>query len=59
MLAKIWKKLLLIICIIAILFNITYKFVNRENLTEQMKSVMGGNIIEFSTEEDTNKVEEK
>jgi hypothetical protein len=58
-LAKIWKKMLLVICIIAILFNITYKFVTRENLKEQMKSVLHGNIIEFTTEEeDTNKVEE-
>lgn len=53
MLAKIWKKLLLAICIIAILFNITYKFVTRENLTEQMKSVLHGNVIEFTTEENT------
>ncbi len=53
MLAKIWKKLLLVICIIAILFNITYKFVARENLTDQMKSVLHGNVIEFTTEENT------
>ena len=60
MLAKIWKKLLLAICIIAVLFNVTYKIVHRANLTEQMKSVLGGNVIEFSTEEeDTNKVEKK
>lgn len=32
MLAKIWKKLLLAICIIACLFNITYKLVNRISL---------------------------
>ena len=32
MLAKIWKKLLLAICIIACLFNITYKLVNRVSL---------------------------
>ena len=59
MLAKMWKKLLLAICIIAILFNVMYKIVHRSDLKEQMQSVMGGNIIEFSTEEeDTNKVEE-
>ncbi len=58
MLAKIWKKLLLAICIIAILFNITYKFVTRENLTEQMKSVLHGNVIEFSTEEENTTAEE-
>ena len=60
MLAKIWKKLLLAVCIIAILFNVMYKLVHRVDITEEMKSVMGGNVIEFSTEEDdTNKVEEK
>lgn len=60
MLAKIWKKLLLAICIIAVLFNVMYKLIHRANLMDQMKSVMGGNVIEFSTdEEDTNKVEEK
>lgn len=57
MLAKIWKKLLLAICIIAILFNITYKLVNRENLNDQMKSVLHGNVIEFSTEEENTTVE--
>ena len=57
MLAKIWKKLLLAICIIAILFNITYKFVTRENLTDQMKSVLHGNVIEFTTEEENTTAE--
>ena len=37
----------------SLLFNITYKFVTRENLTEQMKSVLHGNVIEFTTEENT------
>lgn len=60
MLAKIWKKLLLAICIVAILFNITYKIVNRTNLIEELKSVMGGEVISLTEEnEDTNKVEEK
>lgn len=57
MLAKIWKKLLLAICIIAILFNITYKFVSRENLTDQMKSVLHGNVIKFETEDENTTVE--
>lgn len=57
MLAKMWKKLLLAICIIAILFNITYKLVNRENLNDQMKSVLHGNVIEFTTEEENTTVE--
>lgn len=60
MLAKIWKKLLLAICIIAVLFNVMYKIVHRADLIDEMRSVMGGNIIEFSTdEEDANKVEKK
>lgn len=60
MLAKIWKKLLLAICIIAILFNVTYKIVNRTNLIEELKSVIGGDVISLTVEnEDTNNVEEK
>lgn len=59
MLAKIWKKLLLAICIIAILFNITYKFVSREKLTDQMKSVLHGNVIEFTTEEENTTIDNK
>ena len=60
MLAKVWKKLLLAICIIAILFNVMYKLVHRVDITEEMRAVMGGNVIVFSTDEDdTNKVEEK
>ena len=45
MLAKLWKKLLLAICIIAILFNITSKLVYKTNLTEQLKSVMNGSSL--------------
>jgi len=45
MLAKVWKKLLLAICIIAILFNITSKLVKRTNLGTQLKSVVGGTSI--------------
>ena len=45
MLAKVWKKLLLAICVIAILFNITSKLVKRTNLVSQLKSVIGGTSI--------------
>ena len=42
MLAKIWKKLLLAICIIAILFNITAKLVNRISLEKAISSAPEG-----------------
>ena len=42
MLAKIWKNLLLAICIIAILFNITSKLVNRISLEKTISSVPEG-----------------
>ena len=34
MLAKLWKKVLLAVCLVACLFNITYKLVNRHSLKE-------------------------
>lgn len=42
MLAKIWKKLLLAICIIAILFDITIKLVNRISLEKAISSTPNG-----------------
>lgn len=42
MLAKIWKKLLLAVCIIAILFNITAKLVNRISLEKAISSTPEG-----------------
>lgn len=42
MLSKIWKNLLLAICIIAILFNITSKLVNRISLEKTISSVPEG-----------------
>jgi len=38
MLSKIWKKLLLAICVIAILFNITSKLVNRISLEKTISN---------------------
>lgn len=37
MIAKIWKKVLFIILVIACLFNIIYKFVKKVPLIEQLK----------------------
>ena len=45
MLPRIWKKVLLAICIIACLFNIVSKLVNRSSLEENLKSVNDGNMI--------------
>ncbi len=48
MLAKWWKKIALGICIIAILFNITYKLVHRTNLKAEIDAVRGEEPIKFS-----------
>lgn len=53
MLAKWWKKIALGICIIAILFNITYKLVHRTNLKAELEAVRGEEAIKFS-EDDRN-----
>ena len=55
MLAKMWKKILLFVCIMAILFNITSKLVYKTNLATQLKSVIGGSSLSefFNKEEDT------
>lgn len=52
MLAKMWKKIALTVCIIAILFNITYKMVHKTNIKEQLRSVLGGEAINFSDPEE-------
>ncbi len=59
MLAKWWKRIALFICIVAILFNVTYKLVNRTNLKQEVKSVMGGEAISFSVEEDNEEKDNK
>lgn len=60
MLSKIWKKALLAICIIAILFNITSKLVNRVSLESTITSAEDGvdvkelfNIVDEETTETT------
>ncbi len=59
MLAKIWKKVLLAICIIACLFNITSKIVNRVSLKEELRSIVGKeslfSIIDRKKEEEQSK----
>ena len=48
--AKLWKKIALAVCIIAILFNITNKLVKKTNLKDELQSVLGGEAISFSEE---------
>ena len=50
MLAKMWKKIALVICIVAIIFNIMYKLINKTNLKSELQSVIGGEAISFSDE---------
>lgn len=57
MLAKWWKKIALFICIIAILFNITYKIVHKTNIKEQLMPVLGGDAIKFSVDENKEEVD--
>ena len=45
MLAKIWKKVLLAICIVACLYNVISKIVNRNSLEINLRSVNDGNTI--------------
>lgn len=53
MLAKMWKKVLLAVCIIACLFNIMTKIVNRHSLEVNLESVNDGSVVfDFSKEEE-------
>lgn len=45
MLAKLWKKVLLAVCIIACIFNIMSKLVNRHSLKENLESANDGKTI--------------
>jgi hypothetical protein len=58
MLAKWWKKIALAICIIAILFNVTYKLVHRTNIKEQLTSVLDGEAISFFQKDDQEVIDE-
>ncbi len=57
MLAKIWKKIALAVCIIAVLFNITSKLVKKTNLKDELQSVIGGEAISFTEESAENQEE--
>lgn len=59
MLAKWWKKIAFGICIIAILFNITYKLVHRTNLKAEFEAIRDEEPIKFSEDDrDTTIVDE-
>lgn len=45
MLAKLWKKVLLAVCIIACIFNIMSKLVNRHSLKENLESANDGETV--------------
>lgn len=51
MLAKLWKKVLLAICIIACIYNVMSKIVNRHSLEINLESVNDGNTV-FNFERD-------
>ncbi len=45
MLAKIWKRVLLAICIVACIFNLMSKLVNRHSLKENLKNANDGSTV--------------
>ena len=53
MLAKLWKKILLAVCIIACIFNIMSKLVNRHSLKENLESANDGiTVFDFFKKDD-------
>lgn len=55
MLAKIWKKVLMAILIVACLFNITAKLVNKTSLETQLNGAKeGSSITDFIKDTNTN-----
>lgn len=59
MLAKIWKKALLAICIIACIYNIMSKLVNRASLEANLKRANDGNtVFDFSSDKSDENVSE-
>lgn len=55
MLAKMWKKILLAICIIACIYNIMSKLVNRGSLEANLRKANDGNtVFDFSSKESEN-----
>lgn len=53
MLAKLWKKVLLAVCIVACIFNIMTKLVNRKSLEVNLKSANDGNTVFDLTRKDS------
>ena len=53
MLAKLWKEILLAVCIIACIFNIMSKLVNRHSLKENLESANDGiTVFDFFKKDD-------
>ena len=52
MVAKLWKKVLLAVCIIACIFNVMSKLVNRNSLEVNLKSANDGNTVFDFTRKD-------
>lgn len=59
MLAKLWKKILFAICVIACLFNITSKIVNRTSLEVNLKSVQNGESLTQIFKDKKNAIQDK
>lgn len=60
MLAKVWKKALLAICIIACLYNVMHKLISRTSLEVQLKSVESKtSVMDSGYEENSLKIEEE
>ena len=48
MLAKVWKKVLFAVCIVACIYNVMHKLIRRTSLEAQLKSVQNqGSIIQM------------
>ncbi len=54
MLPKIWKKVLLAVCIIACIFNLMIKLVNRHSLESNLKRANDGNTVLDAIKKDEN-----
>lgn len=59
MLAKNWKVILLIICVVAILFNIIYKIVRAPSLQKNLKALQDQNYVYQDTVNITNPFEKE
>ena len=58
MLAKTWKTILLIICIIAVLFNIISKIVRAPSFQKNLDKVVEEDIVTFDSTQVSNTLEE-